>query len=87
MSYQILNNRVKLQIKKVYKAIGRENNNMWKYSNEECAYSEEMVNMVADLEEYYEAAGFSDFHERILKNMDDEQIKAYHEDTFNDFEW
>lgn len=60
---------------------------MWKYSIEECAYSEKMVNMVADLEEYYEAAGFPNFHERILKNMDDEQIKAYHEDTFKDFEW
>lgn len=75
-----------LQIKKVFQTTGKENNNMWKYSPEECAYSEEMIDMVADLEEYYEAAGFADFHENILKNMNDEQIKAYHEDTFKDFE-
>ena len=43
--------------------------------------------MVSDLEEYYECAGFSNFYEKILKNMNDEQIKAYYEDTFKDFEW
>ena len=38
--------------------------------------------MMADLEEYYETAGFTDFHERVLKNMDPDQIRKYHHDTF-----
>lgn len=38
--------------------------------------------MIADLEEYYECAGFVDFYERVLKDMSEEQIKKYYEKTF-----
>lgn len=38
--------------------------------------------MTADLIEYYEAAGFSDFFEKILKPMDGNQIEKFYHDTF-----
>ncbi len=38
--------------------------------------------MTADLEEYYEAAGFEDFYERVLSKMDEDQIRKYYHDTF-----
>ena len=38
--------------------------------------------MTADLEEYYEAAGFADFYERVLSKMDEDQIRKYYHDTF-----
>lgn len=47
-------------------------------------YTEDVIDLVEDLEEYYEAAGFSDFHDRVLKDMTDEQIRAYHAATFQE---
>lgn len=38
--------------------------------------------MMDDLEEFYEAAGFADFHNRVLKDMDEEEIKQIHNDTY-----
>ena len=38
--------------------------------------------MTADLEEYYEAAGFEDFYERVLSKMNESQIREYYHDTF-----
>ena len=31
--------------------------------------------MIDELEDFYESAGFADFYERILKNMSEEKIK------------
>lgn len=42
----------------------------------------DIVEMTADLEEYYEAAGFADFYERVLSKMDEDQIRKYYHDTF-----
>ena len=44
--------------------------------------SVEIAEMTADLEEYYECAGFADFHNKVLKDMSDDQIRAYHKTTF-----
>lgn len=38
--------------------------------------------MIAELEEYYECAGFADFYERVLSKMDEAQIRKYYHDTF-----
>ena len=35
-----------------------------------------------ELEDYFEAAGFADFYERVLKDMTDEQIIACYNETF-----
>lgn len=40
--------------------------------------------MIADLEEYYEAAGFADFYEKVLSQMNDEQISNCYYDTFKE---
>lgn len=50
-------------------------------------YTEAVMEMVADLEEYYEAAGFADFHDRVLKDMDDQQIRACHAETFKEVDY
>ena len=42
----------------------------------------DIVEMTADLEEYYEAAGFADFYERVLSKMDENQVRKYYHDTF-----
>lgn len=42
----------------------------------------DIVEMTADLEEYYEAAGFADFYERVLSKMDEDQVRKYYHDTF-----
>lgn len=44
--------------------------------------TKEVEEMIDDLEEYYEAAGFADFYERVLSKMDGDQIKQYYHDTF-----
>jgi succinate dehydrogenase flavin-adding protein (antitoxin of CptAB toxin-antitoxin module) len=36
-----------------------------------------------ELEDFFEAAGFSDFYERVLKNMTDEQIIASYNEIFS----
>jgi hypothetical protein len=38
--------------------------------------------MIADLVEFYECAGFSDYYNRGLKGMSDDEIAAYHKRTF-----
>lgn len=43
---------------------------------------EDVEEMKAELEEYYEAAGFADFHERVLKDADNDTVKAMYSDTF-----
>ena len=42
--------------------------------------------MIADLEEYYENAGFADFYERALKGKNDEEIIQLYKDTFENDE-
>ena len=37
-----------------------------------------------ELEDFFEAAGFSDFYERVLKNMTDEQIIASYNEIFSE---
>ena len=38
--------------------------------------------MMNDLEEYYEAAGFAAFHKNVLSTMDEAEIQAYYHETF-----
>lgn len=38
--------------------------------------------MMDDLEEFYEAAGFADFHDKALKDMDDKEIEQMHNDMY-----
>lgn len=38
----------------------------------------DLLEMEADVEEYYEAAGFADFHERCMKDSSEEEIKRMH---------
>lgn len=38
--------------------------------------------MMDDLEEFYEAAGFADFHDKVLKDMNEEEIEQIHNDTY-----
>ena len=40
--------------------------------------------MIAELEEFYECAGFEDYYERVLKNMSEEKIRAYYAETFKE---
>lgn len=42
--------------------------------------------MIEELEENYEAAGYADFYERVLKNMSEEEIKKMYEDFQKSFE-
>lgn len=46
--------------------------------------SVEIAEMTADLEEYYECAGFAYFYNRVLKGMTDDQIREYHRKTFDE---
>ena len=41
-------------------------------------------NMVEDLEQYYEAAGFSDFYQRELKNKTPDEIRELYRTTFDE---
>lgn len=50
--------------------------------NETKDLSIEIQDMVAELEEYYECAGFADFYERVLKPMTDDEIREYYRTTF-----
>lgn len=40
--------------------------------------------MIAELEEYYEAAGFADFYEKKLKHLSEEGVIALYNETFKD---
>ena len=42
--------------------------------------------MIDELEDFYESAGFADFYERILKNMSEEKIKEYYKKTFKEID-
>lgn len=46
----------------------------------------DIQDMLAELEEYYETAGFADFYERVLKDLSDEQIEEMYLETFQDSE-
>ena len=37
-----------------------------------------------ELEDFFEAAGFADFYDRVLKNMTDEQIIASYNEVFSE---
>jgi hypothetical protein len=38
--------------------------------------------MIDELVEFYECAGFEDYYERVLKNMDELAIRKHYEETF-----
>lgn len=38
--------------------------------------------MMDDLEEFYEAAGFADFHDEVLKDMDEKEIEQMHNNAY-----
>ena len=40
--------------------------------------------MMDDLEEFYEAAGFADFHDKVLKDMDEKDISTMHNQMYKD---
>ena len=40
--------------------------------------------MIEDLEQYYEAAGFSDFYQRELKNKTPDEIRELYRTTFDE---
>ena len=42
----------------------------------------DISDMIAELEEYYECAGFANFYDRVLKDMTEEEIIAYYKQTF-----
>lgn len=44
----------------------------------------DIQDMLAELEEYYETAGFADFYERVLKDLSDEQIIEMYKETFSE---
>ena len=44
----------------------------------------DIQDMLAELEEYYETAGFADFYERTLKDLSDEQIIEMYKETFSE---
>lgn len=41
-----------------------------------------LEDLVEDLVQYYEAAGFTDFHERVVKGMSEAEIRKLHAETF-----
>ena len=43
-----------------------------------------IADMRDELEDFFEAAGFADFYERVLKNMTDEQIIASYNEIFSE---
>ena len=38
--------------------------------------------MVAELEQYYESAGMKDYYNKVLKDMNEDQIRKCYKDTF-----
>lgn len=40
--------------------------------------------MIEDLEQYYESAGFSDFYQRELKNKTTDEIRKLYKTTFDE---
>lgn len=44
----------------------------------------DLEEMIEELEQYYEAAGFSNFKKRVLDKMTEEQIISAYEDLMND---
>lgn len=38
--------------------------------------------MMEDLEEFYEAAGFVDIHDKVLKEMNEEEIEQLHSNAY-----
>ena len=46
----------------------------------------DIQDMKAELEEYYETAGFSDFFEKVLKDKTDEEIIRMYKETFEEKE-
>lgn len=40
--------------------------------------------MMDDLEEFYDAAGFEDFHDKVLKDRDEKDISTMHNDMYKD---
>lgn len=42
----------------------------------------ELEDMIAELEEYYENAGFADYYNKVLKSMSEEQVRKHFHDTF-----
>ena len=40
--------------------------------------------MIEDLEQYYESAGFSDFYQRELKNKTPDEIRELYRTTFDE---
>ena len=43
-----------------------------------------IADMRDELEDFFEAAGFADFYERVLKDMTDEQIIASYKEIFSE---
>ena len=43
-----------------------------------------LINLISDLEDYYESAGFADFYNRVLQKMSEEEIRDYHKRTFEE---
>ena len=41
--------------------------------------------MEEELEQFYEAAGFADFYEKVLKNKTDKEIKEMYEKLTEDY--
>ena len=44
------------------------------------------LEMISCLEQYYEAAGFADYYNRVLVDMSEEEVKAHFEETFGNVE-
>lgn len=44
----------------------------------------ELNEIIAEIEEYYECAGFEDIYERKIKNMSEKDIRAWYEETFKE---
>ena len=42
----------------------------------------DLQDMISELEEYYECAGFADIYDKVLKDMSEEEIKDYFHKTF-----
>lgn len=50
----------------------------------------ELIDIISELEEYYECAGFADYYERVLKNMSEKELLQHYRETFEiqeDFEF
>lgn len=42
----------------------------------------DLQDMIGELEEYYEAAGFENYYDNVLAGKSEEQIRKMYEDTF-----